>query len=341
MKKDILRFSLLSLVAVIPVIIIVITYLFIDPFRVITPTNPFFVPERPMYVGWNKSFVSTETFRNNHSTEHYDSYIFGPSLSIGYRVDDWKKYISPKSKIMHFDASAESLTGILLKLKYIVAHGERISNALFILDPHIFNRGDISGIHLYAQHPDLTPEPDLIQFHWKFFKLFINRDFLSAYIDLKLNGFQDYMQEKSIFTIEFPDYNGITNEEAYPFYDKILEKDENTFYAPRLKTFNRKYKTSKILKAYFTPQIVEQLKEIKKILAAQSTNYKIIFPPMYSLETLANSDKTIFYNIFGRENITDYSGANMLSMNIHSYYDAKSHPRPLTCAEILKETYKK
>lgn len=338
MRKDILKFTWLTIIAIVPVIAIIVAYVYIDPFRVLHPSDPYFQPSNPMYVGWNKSFVSTETFKKHHKIEKYDSYIFGPSLSIGYKAQDWKKYLSPESKIFHFDASSETLDGILMKMEYIIKSGEKIKNALFILDPEIFRR-DNGYTHLYIQHPDITQQHDLISFHWCFFKVFLNREFILSYIDLKENGFKPYMKEKNIFTNEFPSYNGITNEENYPFYDIPLKLNEEDFYKSRETLFIRKYQKGIILKPYFNNDIISKLEKMNEILCSQNTSFKIIFPPLYKLTSLSEKDKNILYHIFNKKNFCDYSGANYLSLDYHSFYDGASHPRPAVCAEILQKAY--
>lgn len=338
--KKILKFSALSLLAIFPLFIILGVYIYFDPFRIIRPTEPYFIESNPMYVGWNKSFVSTEAFKNNHDKYKYDSYIFGASLSIGYRAHIWQKYLPGEPSIFHFDASSETLDGVLMKMKFVVKNNERIKNALFILDPMLFKRHNPKNIHLYLQHPDLTEAHDNLYFHWRFFYVFLHSEFVSAYIDLQLNGFKPYMTKKSIFTREFPDYDAKTNEEHYPFYDNVLAVDPESFYKERLAQFKKVYSdTTVTFEPFFDDNIIGKLKEMENILKAEKTSYKIIFPPLYSLQTLSDRDKNIMYEIFGRENICDCSGLNELSVDYHSFYDYISHPRPSTCDKVLSKAY--
>ncbi|MDD2961466.1 MAG: hypothetical protein PHR45_05220 [Muribaculaceae bacterium] len=340
MKRQILHFTLLTLAALSPIYIIIGLYLYLDPFRVIHPDIPYYSIEKPMYVGSNKGFASTETFNANYEKEHYDSYILGTSLSIGYRVNDWKKHLPAHSKAFHFDASAETIDGIILKMEYILAKGEHINNALFILDPKIFGRENKKDAYLYIQHPDLTPEADCLQFHWKFFKVFLNSEFLSAYIDLKINRLQPYMIEGSIFNQDCPTYDGITNEESYPFYDKQIAENSDRFYSTRNIPFERKDNSEKIIPTYFDTTIKDKIIHIKKLLIAQNTSYKIIIPPLYTLIRLSDEDKSYLDNVFGKENIYDLSGKNKYSLDCHSFYDSYSHPRPEICKHILDEAYR-
>ena len=339
MWKKIRNLILKCLIALFPIYVIFGAYVYLDPFRVVHPSDPFFDMEDPMHVGWNKGFVSTEAFKNHHQTEHYDSYIFGSSLSIGYQAEEWSKYVGKSARIFHFDGSTESFTGIIKKIRYINKCGETVKNALIVADPTIFARDDDKESHLFAQHPDITPQWDFIQFQWLFFKLFMNREFLTNYIDMRTNGLTPKMVAIGIFTKEIPDYDVKTNEEKYPFYEKELAENEEQYYAKRDSFFGRNYSESIVIPPMFTEKNIENFKTLKGLFEKNSTNYKIIIHPMYKLNTLCEKDRNILYDIFGKENLYDFSGANEFSLDKHNYYDQNSHPRPGLCNKLMKIVY--
>lgn len=341
MKPGIKKFSLIVLAASFPLWVLLAFYIWLDPFKVLRPNYPFFKPNTPIYVGTNKSFISVEDYNHNYKNRHYNSFIFGPSLSIGYRAKSWGKYLPADASIFHFDASAETFDGILMKMDYIISKGETIKNALVILDPWIFERINEEYTHLYIQHPDITPQPDYIQFQWTFFKVFLNQQFLSSYIDLKINGFKPYMKEHAVFSDQIINYDPLTNEETNINYDSMLNHDTENYYKMRAEEFVRTYNKTKELAPYFDKDIVAKLKRMNEIFHSQNTSFKIILPPFYTLATLAPKDKAILYSIFGRQNICDLSGANALSLDYHSFYDGNSHPRPSTCDKVLRIAYSK
>ena len=340
MWKKIGKLTLKCLIALLPIYIILGLYIYLDPFRVVHPSDPYFQPENPMHVGWNKGFVSTETFKNHHAEEHYDSYIFGSSLSIGYKAAEWSKYIGNTARIFHFDGSSDSFTGIIEKFRFINKCGEQVKNALFVVDPELFTREDNTETHLFAQHPDITPQWDFIQFHWLFFKLFMNREFLTGYIDMQINGLTPEMVAVGMFTKEFPDYNVKYNEENYPFYDNALAADEDKFYADRTKMFERECNKEYVLPELFTDETVENLQSLKDLLEKNGTDFRIIIHPMYHLRTLCCRDRAILFDIFGENRVFDFSGENKYTMNKRNYYDNNSHPRPQLCAELMRIVYK-
>lgn len=340
MPKGIKKFCLLSALASLPIWIILIVYICIDPFNVIWAHHPFFEEGKPNYVGWNKGYVSVEAYEYNNPNQHYDSFIFGSSRSIEYQVNDWRKYIPNNSKIFHFDASMETLKGIYDKMKYIHSQREHINNALIVLDPEMLSRKENKDDYLYVPHSDLTAEWDYLSFQWKFLKVFLTQKFIVSYIDLQFNGFKDYMREENIFTEEYPQYNAIANEETYPRYDNMLAKNSSGFYTPaKVHEFNVKLSNGWDTSPQLTNANKNYLKKIMEELIVNGTNYKIIIPPLYNKQYLNAKDKAILIEIFGADRISDFTGNNEFTNDMHNFYDEKSHPRPVTCRKIMKQAY--
>ncbi len=82
-----------------------------------------------------------------------DSYILGNSRSLAFRVNTWKKYLNNNSCCFHFDASGESLYGILRKLEFLSNNNADLKNVLIILDHNILSKTNSQKGHLYSISP--------------------------------------------------------------------------------------------------------------------------------------------------------------------------------------------
>ncbi len=233
MKKNLKYFCIRTAIASIPIILLVLGYIWEDPFRVIWNYDPYFTKENPMMVGWNKSVVSTQAFDNNYKKQKYNSFVFGSSLAIGYGTEAWRKHLPEGASIFHFDVSAETVRGMLLKMKYINEKGLDIDNALIVFNPKFHNVNEGAPLHLVRQHYNLTPEWDYFDFEKMFFKLVLNRDFTIDYLKAKFSGEDPSVINKTIFNVPAIDYDAISNEERYDSIDNLILHDESKYYTPK------------------------------------------------------------------------------------------------------------
>ena len=80
-KQGLKRFVLLSLLALLPVVLLVGLYVVKDPFHVLRPYDgnaPACTDSVQLTV--NTCYVSTEAFRFFEPSRHFDSFLFGSSL---------------------------------------------------------------------------------------------------------------------------------------------------------------------------------------------------------------------------------------------------------------------
>src|SRR5258708_18197963 len=104
-------------------------YFYLDPFKVVKHYDSYYKSGRPNYITLNKDFISTENWVNHHGQYDYDSYIFGNSRSMFYKIGTWKNYIGEDSdKCYHFDAAGESIYGIARKFSFLSAQKAKIRN---------------------------------------------------------------------------------------------------------------------------------------------------------------------------------------------------------------------
>src|SRR4051812_3079846 len=85
----------------VPVLILLSTYIYFDPFKVIWHYSNF---EDHSFTAENRDYVSSDLYIRNHSKYHYNAFIFGNSRSLSFLCSDWKNYI-PNAVPFHFDGS--------------------------------------------------------------------------------------------------------------------------------------------------------------------------------------------------------------------------------------------
>ena len=153
------RFVLLCLLALAPVFLLVALYVIRDPFHVVKPySGKILNPEDSVGLTVNWGFITVESFKYFDPENHFDSFIFGSSLSGYYRVQDWQPYLPAEARPFHFNASRETLRGMLNKLLWLTHRGVKINNALIVMEDEMLMRRPLDGDILFAQHPSTAPE---------------------------------------------------------------------------------------------------------------------------------------------------------------------------------------
>jgi hypothetical protein len=324
---------------VLPFVALLIIYILADPFKVIWDYTSFYKSGYPSYITLNQDYVSTTTFDKNYSTNNYNSFILGNSRSIFYEVKDWKQHLNGNPICFHFDASAENLYGIYKKMEYLDRKVSNIDNILLILDYATLSGTKPIKNHLLIISPQLENGKNLFEFHLEFFKAFLNPRFLFAFIDFNLFGkIRDYMKNAYLFSDTPWVYELNSNELRLEYFESMIDKDQSLYYKG-IMFYERSGEV-----VYYTPCIRDKqkmyLEEIKNIFQKHKTNYKIIISPLYEQIKLHPDDLKYLCEIFGKDNVFDFSGINKFTSNYRNYYET-SHYRPHVAREIMNEIYKK
>ena len=319
------------LIFLLPFVLLLVLYAYLDPFKVIKHYDSYFAHDLPNYVYINKEHGTVENFKARYPQQHYDSYILGSSRSFNFRVADWRQYIN-SDKIYHFDASKENLMGLKGKFEFLNARKVQIKNALIIMDNTLLEEtGNVKG-HLFIKHPEISGE-DAISYHFEYIKAFFSFSFLYDYIIWKLTGKAGNVLDKRPMH-----YNEITNELLLKGYDDELKQDSVGYYARRKNTFYKRSKVQIVSPVVIKEKQMAMLRRIKEILTAQHTEYKIIISPMYIQEKLNPKDLEYLKTLFGSEHVFDFSGINSITDNMYNYYES-SHYKPYVAAKLMQVAY--
>ncbi len=338
MKRFIKQLFRFALIGHIPLLILVILYLVKDPFKVIYKYDQLYDSKSKGWVGLNKDFVSTTTFIKNYDTYKYNSFIFGNSRSIFYQIDQWKKYLSPNSNCFHYDASNEALYAIDKKLSFLDKKGVDIKNAMLVIDYSTIAQYKPKSGHLFIITPVLVNNKNILKFHLTFFLAYMSPKFLYAYFDFLISGeVKPYMREKNLLDNRPRNYSDITNELKYDFFEDQINKGE--YYSPeRMKLFLKRdtIQTYSPIAIYENQKILFQ--NIKSIFLKHQTNYKIVISPLYNQHKLNPVDLKYMQELFGKNNVYDFSGVNEMTADYRNYYEP-SHYRPHIANQVMREVY--
>jgi hypothetical protein len=176
------------------------------------------------------------------------------------------------------------------------------------------------------------------EYYLTFLKASINPIFLLAYTDFSIfKIYRDYMgdyvgpSEVIGDSLNCDVWYRSDNEiaiDSLEYYNQLIEK--GVFY-DRPKEAEWKCEVS--------DKEIEQLSVIKNIFLRHKTKYKIIISPIYDQIPLEQEQLDLLCNIFGKENVYNFSGINKFSEPISNYYET-SHYRPHVADEIMKIIYK-
>lgn len=332
MKRFLKYCSLFSL----PVLVVVGMYVVFDPFKVIWHYDNYYCTAGGDV---NRAYVSTMNYLNKKDTYHYDSFIFGNSRSLFYRIKDWKQYIPEESKCYHFSESGGSVEGILLKMKLIDSLHESINNALIVMDCDLLHHYYKEGA-LFLTPPALTGNRNWFKFHTTHLTQWLNPSFLINWVKYKVTGkYEPSMGAYLTDGLNYRYYDPITNEEPRHVQDSLIAA--GVYYNDKkvLKTFEGMHYPH-VADALIVNdnEMKTHLQQMHALLVKHHTDYRIVIGPLYGQEKLNPQDLDYLNRLFGSERVFDFSGVNRFTMDYHNYYES-SHYLPHIASEVMSIIY--
>ena len=320
-----------------PVVLVAGIYAWLDPFKVLWHYDSYYISGSQTDIPLNKEYVSTTNFENRYAKQQYNSFIFGSSRSMVYNAAQWQEHLPANAKPYHFDAYGEGLFGMHKKFVYLDSKNVKIDDALIIIDRSLLIDLKPSKGPLYVNAPQLLNNANILDFHYTYVKAFLSAKFMLPYLDYKLSGkVKPYM--KSDFFSTTINYNPITNESQDINAQSNIGND--AYYTPqRLLEFYKRDATQTFYNPCLNTKHRQTLQEIAAILKKHNTNYKIVISPLYNQKKLAVADVNYLKQLFGGENLYDFSGINSIT-NDHTNYYETSHYRPQVARSIVDSIYK-
>lgn len=334
MKRFLVNIMYFALIGSIPLLILLVGYFVYDPFKVVYPYSNYSYP----YVISNRDYISTEMFGHNYKKYNYNSFVFGSSRTLAFKPNSWKNYLSKSDQPFMFDASGESIYGIYTKLKYLDAIHANIDNALILIcRDATFNNSTNHKGHLFIKHP-ITSKESKINFHLCFIQSYLSPNFLFSFYSYTFSKqfkpfMVRYIENRKIV------FDTLTNEVSIIDQEDEITNNTNEYYKRRENLFYQRLKERSDSIVRIKPEYLFLLKEVKRILVKNHTNYKIIISPLYEQIKLNPNDLSVLKNIFN-DRLYDFSGKNSFTNSSTNYYET-SHFRPLIGDSILKIIYDK
>lgn len=308
----------------IPFVILLITYIVLDPFRVVFPfqTNYFFEKS----IGkTNREYLSYNLYNANYKSQQYNSFIIGSSRTCALNSYQWKRYLDEDAEPFIWTSWRENISGISQKLRYLDKSGTPISNVLVVLDC-----GNQYSFNVSNGNAPLTNH------YYKFSgecALKYQIDYFASFLS-KPSQWIDFIKDYSHINYGIP-IDTLTND-SQVYNDTITQCPllPNTPVLVREQTDIQETE----LPAYIDADIQKELEDICAIFAKHHTCYKILICPNSWLWKINHEDLLLLQDIFGQDKIYDYSGENAIASSPYSYSD-EEHFNSNVGWRLIEEMY--
>ncbi|MBO4721328.1 MAG: hypothetical protein J5629_00165 [Muribaculaceae bacterium] len=337
MKDSIKKFCLRTLLAVSPVLLFMAFYAIVDPFHIVHPISSDSQGQDSIIVGNNAGFTSIETYLLYNDQYHYDSFIFGSSMSQNFKASYWMPYLDSTASILHFDASMETFTGIINKMRFLNNHGNTIKNALIVIEVEMLGRQPSEDDILYIQHPATTGAINWFHVHTQFIKAFC--DLNQVKYALFPSQSNNDLQQDGIVSEIAPNRVPHLNEMYYGEIDSIIATSPDKFFTPERLAQRKRVRLPSASQPTIDEAVETQLKTIKEILDKNKSNYIIIVPPRATNPQLTWQDLWVMKSIFGEDKVHDFSSHPEFVNDERVYYDKAAHLISSKCKILLDSAY--
>lgn len=338
MRPGFKKFVCRSLLALLPVAAYVALYLAVDPFKVVHCYNGISIaPGDTLERIPNKRYVAIEGLKVYNAGHHYDSFIFGSSISSNFTAAAWKKHLPASASVYHFTAGSETLTGIRDELNYLVTHGYPVRHALLIIEEEMFTRATRYEEIPFVPHYDVSPEISWLHFQRVHFNAF--RDpYMMLYNLHPTRQLADRLLADGKMTTIPSGRDEVTNEDSSAGLDSILLSDPDKFFKERCPWLIDMVPLPNALPLRIDARNESLLREIAALLRDNHVDYVVIVPPRFRAQGLSPVDHALMCEILGEARVKDFSNDSTLIHDLHSYYDGV-HILTHRCSELIDRSY--
>jgi hypothetical protein len=336
MKKFIFKFAFITFIFL---FIQVIINVFWDPFYVFRSYDEYYYDNR---VSLNREQVCLNLMKKKLlKKDTIGNLIIGNSRSNAFRTSMWSSVIGvDNNKCFHYDGSGFGLWRTTNILTYLCQKQVQFENILLVMDVEFFDEVSNNKGYLYSQPPEISKE-NLFEYYFAFVKAASNPVFqfsvLIKSITKKHFSFMKYYVSPSKYLHTSNNKTG----DLYYGLDKEILEDSNMYYGRLLKNsvFYNRPKREKISPVRIGPKQIYLLNKIRNCITQNRAKVKIVVAPLYNQEKLNKEDLKTLTNLFGVNNIDDFSGINEITSDYRNYYES-SHFKPYVASKIMHLIYK-
>lgn len=327
MKKLLLK----SLFLLTPFLVLLGYFVWEDPMKIIHNTSD---PVSPGVLMNDRLFQARfleATAQKNPET--YNAFIFGSSRSRAFKTHAWKKQLPEDARPFHMGVNDESLYGVERKLHFLDSLGFDPKYVLIQLDHRLLSLLKNNEAHIFRDYYAVTGET-AASFYQRFFIAFLNPSFLKNYWKYKRTG--DVGESGNFLWDPGFEYDQKTGDIDYARYDREIAKDSVKFYTDNASTFYER--TPSVSGKLTNADARTLLVRIKQLLDKHKTEFRIIVSPNYDMVQLHPEDLLYLKQLFGSENVFDFSGNNSITEKKGNYYEHK-HFKPYIANQLMRDTY--
>ena len=335
-KKNI-NFYVAALLNALPLAILVGLYVILDPFKVVRKYDTYYVNDGKPCAFLNNDYVSTSTYDRWKESCHYDSFIWGNSMSRLFRIEDWKTHLPEGSSCLHFDASGEPLYGIWKKVMYVDKQGSDIRNVMVVMTSVTLEGDCPNEGHIYMISPQLEDNKNFWKFQKESFMAFCTPKFFYAYLCLQITGeIPEYAKKQNLFLLSKDTYDNITNEGTPEIVENKIK--EGTYYTQEFQNEFNYTDEQGVEVPYIKEEQILMLRDIKKVFDKHNTDYKIVICPVIGSNSINPNDYDVLAEIFGEDNVFDFTHRDSFSLDYTNFY-MDGHIRPKGTKVIMDRIY--
>ena len=296
----------------VPFFVLAGIYFYDDPFKVLREykkydNDPIFLNED--YIGW-------KTYKNYRDSLHFDSFILGNSCTMAFLTSDWEKYLNGEKAIRLY-GTAQRLAAVHRKVMALDKQQDKIANVLLIVDPTLLREHQLSSGYMHLLPPEISGM-NKFKFQSQFAQEFFNPKFMIPYMDYRIcHHYRPYM--RGIVNPDKNIRNTVTNDLWNPREEEIAELGDYYWEKYKKRFRPRSGQDQTYPPVLMKPQI-KLLSEMAEVFQTHHTNCKIIISPEYKQIRMNPADVEQLKNIFGSENVYDFSGINQYTNDIRNYY---------------------
>ena len=337
-RKGIKEFILRVLLASSPLAVFVALYVLLDPFGVVHRYDGVSVEAGDSLERIpNKRYVAVEGLKRHGLERHYDSFIFGSSLSTNFTARQWGIHLPDSAHIYHFTAGAEPLEGVRDELRYLFDHGQDVRHVLLVMEEEMFRRGKRYREMPYVPHYEVSPEVSWLDFHMVHFNAY--RDPELFLYSLWPSLLADRMvADGKMQPVPVSGHDEETNEDHNDAKDSLILADPEAYFSdvPWLVEMQALPNPMPLV---ITGDAEAMLREIAAMLNEHHVDYRVIVPPRFRTQGLQPLDRALLCEIMDTRRVHDFSRDSVLVRDLHSYYDGM-HILIHRCTELIDRSYR-
>ncbi len=310
-----------------------------DPFKIFRVHDEFY--SNTIITGNRESICLELLKRRIMGNNKVENVIIGNSRSQAFKTDMWSQHIEvDKNTCFHYDGSSFGLYRTYNALQYLLENNATIKNVLIVMDVEYFTEIANPREYMYIQPPEVSKENNLY-YYWQFIKAGTHPVFLISYLIRQLTGKHFGFMKYYLSPKNGNHKSNNATADLYYSYDDEIRRDSVGYYLNKEKhgVFYDRVKQIRVEEATIGKEQILLLDKIASSLQKKSISVKIVIAPLYNQIKLNPQDLQQLKNLFGSNNVYDFSGINKYTSDIGNFYES-SHFRPAVAKEIMKEVYK-